>query len=125
MPKIVLQPQTKGLVQETGTSVVAAPAGTQTLSGNGQTITMSSGLLVPVDAGGSARTGTLLGAGAADGALVILQNRGQESIDFASQATSALSGSTGTNLTLLTGSTVMLVWNSGDSVWHLASQTLS
>lgn len=125
MPKIVLQPQTKGLVQETGTSVVATPAATQTLSGNGQTITMSSGLLVPVDAGGSARTGTILGDGASDGALVILQNRGQEAIDFAVQATSALSGSTGSNLTLLTGSTVMLVWNSGDSVWHLTSQTLS
>ena len=125
MPKIVLQPQTKGLIQETGTSVVATPVATQTLSGNGETITMSSGLLVPVDAGGTARTGTLLGTGPADGALVILQNRGQEAIDFAAQATSALSGSTGSNLTLLTGSTVMLVWNSSDSIWHLASQTLS
>ena len=125
MPKIILQPQTKGLVQETGSVVVTPPVALQTLSGNGQTITMNSGFLVPVDAGGTARTGTLLGSGGSDGQLVILQNRGQESIDFAAQATSALSGSTGTNLTLVNGATTMLVWNSGDSVWHLTSQTLS
>lgn len=124
MPKITIQPQNKGLVQETGSAVVATPVALQTLTGNDETITMSSGYLIPVDAGGGARTGTILSDGVQDGHMVVLQNRGDENIDFAAAVTSKLAGADGAgNLTLLPGSTVLLVWDG--SAWNLASQTLS
>jgi len=125
MPKITIEPTNRGLFQSNGNVVVATGKDLQTLGGNGETID-TTGFYVPVDAGGTARDGTVLEAGTAAGQLLLLLNKGNRDIDFAIAATSNLAGADGSkNLTLTPEKAILCVWDATNSKWSLTSQTLS
>ena len=114
----------KGLVQKSGSGLVAVPKSTtaQALSGNAQTID-TSGFYVKVDAGGDARTGTILEEGTVDGQLLLLINVGAEKITFnAAGGTSFWSaGAVGPDA----GESVLCIWDNASSLWRPTSQSLA
>ena len=89
-----------------------------TLSGDAQTVDMASGSYVELDAGGSARTGTILSAGTHDGQMAIIANVGGEDVDFnTTPATSRVSVAAATPA-LEPGKAMYVVWDSNSSLWY-------
>lgn len=120
MPKITIEPENRGLFQETGSVVIGGVKSLQTLTGNGETID-TTGFVIAVDPNG-ARTGTILEAGTADGQLILLLNEGGESITFAAAGDSNFAAGA---VALAAGMSVLCVWDATNSKWSPTSQTLS
>lgn len=120
MPKITIEPENRGLIQEAGSVVIGGVKALQTLSGNGQTID-TSGFVIAVDPNG-ARTGTILEAGIADGQIILLLNEGGETITFAAAGTSNFAPGA---VALAAGNSALCVWDATNSKWTPTSQTLS
>ena len=122
MPSIHLDPTSKGLVQKSGSAVsgdTRANSALQTLSDNGQTITTAGkGLLIRVDAGGQARTGTILQKGTVDGQLAVLVNVGGETITFGAAGDSFVA--LGAAAILVAGASLWCVYDSTAARWYPA-----
>ena len=114
----------KGLVQKSGSGLVAVPKSTtaQNLSGNAQTID-TSGFYVKVDANGQARTGTILEKGTVDGQLLLLVNVGGEKITFNGAAATSFWSAGAIGLTA--GQSALCIWDNASSVWRPTSQSLA
>ena len=120
MPSIHLDPTKKGLVQKTGNVVsgdTMSDVALQTLSGDNQTIkTVDKGMLVRIDAGGGARSGTILEKGTVDGQLVVLVNVGGEAITMAVAGTSFVA--LGTGCVIAAGASLFCVYDTTTDRWH-------
>ena len=123
MPLVEIS-NSKGLVQKSGSGLVALPKSesAQALSGNGQKID-TSGFYVKVDAGGEARTGTILEEGTVDGQLLLLANVGGEKITF--NADGAVSYWSAGAIGPAAGESVLCVWDHASSLWRPTSQSLA
>jgi len=123
MPLVEIS-NSKGLVQKSGSGLVAVPKSesAQELSGNAQTID-TSGFYVKVDAGGEARTGTILEEGTVDGQLLLLANVGGEKITF--NANGAVSFWSAGAIGPDAGESVLCVWDDASSLWRPTSQSLA
>jgi len=120
MPSIHLDPTKKGLVQKTG-NVVSGDTMTdvelQTLAGDDSTITTASkGMLIRIDAGGGARTGTILQKGTVDGQIIVLVNVGEEQITMADANTSFVA--LGASCIIAAGSSLFCVYDATTARWH-------
>ena len=101
---------------QAGDAAYGSGATVQNLSGNAETIlTKGTGPYVEVDAGGSARTGTILEAGTKPGEYRILVNSGGENISFDTTPATANVEGTGTLGILAAGDDVMVYWSG--SLW--------
>ena len=120
MPSIHLDPTSKGIVQKTGNVVsgdTIINSTLQTLSGDDQTITTAGkGLLIRIDAGGTARSGTILEKGTVDGQLAVLVNVGGETITFATAGTSFVM--LGTAAVIAVGASLWCVYDSTTARWY-------
>tara|TARA_Y100001970_G_scaffold293936_1_gene444804 strand:- start:3080 stop:3472 length:393 start_codon:yes stop_codon:yes gene_type:complete len=128
MPKIHLDPTLKGIeIKEKNAGVDAkfvqgdtrVRSSLQTLSGNGETITvLDKGMVIRIDAGGGARTGTILQQGSVDGQIIILVNVGGEKITMAAAGTSNVAS--GTGCAIDTGTSYLCVYDSTVGDWFPA-----
>ena len=120
MPSIHLDPTKKGLVQKTGNVVsgdTIENVALQTLSGNDETIsTADKGILIRVDAGGLARTGTILEKGTVDGQMIVLVNVGGETITMAVAGTSFVA--LGNACVIAAGASLFCVYDLTTERWH-------
>ena len=120
MPKITIEPENRGRIQETGSVGVGGVKSLQTLTGDDETID-TSGFVIAVDPDG-ARTGTILEAGVADGQLILLLNEGGQSITFAAAGDSNFAAGA---VALAAGGSALCVWDATNSKWSPTSQSLS
>lgn len=112
-----------GKVRQAIGSVESLPSGLTTLGGNGEIIP-ASGSVVRVDAGGSARTGTIMGNGQ-PGQICYVINEGGEKISFnATQATANVNHD-GSLIAIPAGKVAGLVWDDTNGLWCVVNEVLT
>lgn len=111
------------IVDKRDSSQAYLPASLQTLTGNSETVEVD-GVVVRVDAGGSARTGTILQVGREAGQICYVLNEGGEVIDLAAAATSNVSGASG-SVGWQNGQAYTYIWDATNSLWAPAGAALS
>jgi len=116
MPKIEIS-NAKGLVQKTGTGVVATPLDQDVA----QAGTIDTSCFYTRVTPGGARTDVKLEAGTVDGQLVLISNVGGTGHDITFHATT--SNFILNNVTLEDGESMLCVWNG--TKWTPTSQSLS
>lgn len=95
------------------------PAAVQSLTANGQTITLpATGWMKEITATG-AYTGIILAAGSTDGQVLGLFNSSGNSPVFAASGTSNVAAGTGAAIVALR--LMLCVWDSGSSLWYIVN----
>lgn len=104
-------------------SVESIPSGLTTLGNDGEIIP-AVGTVVRVDAGGSERTGVIMGKGQ-PGQLCFVVNEGGEKISFHPTQATANVNHGATDIAISAGKAVGLVWDETNGLWCVVNDALS
>jgi len=104
-----------------GATVASTPAAAQTLTGNGQTITLPTAGFTKEVTTASARTGTILTAGTVDGQMLLLFHSGSAANTITMAASGTSNVANGASCVIAGLEAALFIWDAGGSLWFSVS----